>query len=96
LKGEKFSLNIGLTFVYIVIFYFVTYGLMLVNVIDDGVFAVNRVFIGFYQWIYLIPLIIYFKKKMKSFKGLIVGGLSLTGLNIALIIWILLDPSKFI
>jgi hypothetical protein len=96
LKGEKFSLNIALTFVYIVVFYFVTHGLMLVNVIDDGVFVINRVFIGFYQWIYLIPLIIYLKKQMKSFKGFIVGGLSITGLNIALIIWILLDPSKFI
>ncbi len=69
---------------------------MLINVIDDGVFAINRVFIGFYQCIYLIPLIICFKKKMKSYKGFIVGGLSISGLNIVLIIWILLDPGKFI
>jgi hypothetical protein len=94
---NRFAQNVGLTFIYIVAFYLITHGLMLINIIDDGIFAINRVFIGFYQWVYLLPLIIYLKKQRKSSsKGFIFGGLSISGLNIALIIWILLDPSKFI
>lgn len=72
--GIRLALDMGLTFVYLIVFYFVAYGLMLIDVIDDGVFAINKVFIGFYHWIYLIPLIIYLKKKMKPFRGYLVGG----------------------
>ena len=94
--NRRFALNFGLTFVCVIIFYFVTHGLMLINIIDDGVFTINRVFIGFYQWVYLIPLMVYLKKEKKSYRGYFVGGLFISALNIALFIWILLDPSKFI
>jgi hypothetical protein len=94
--GLFFKERFMLAFLYLIIFYFVTHGLMLINIIDDGVFIINRVFIGFYQWIYLLPLMIYLKKKGISFRGYLIGGLVISSINIVLIIWILLDPSKFI
>lgn len=36
----------------------VTHILMLIQIIDDGDFTISRVFIGFHQWFYLLPLII--------------------------------------
>ncbi|OMF21162.1 hypothetical protein BK133_28875 [Paenibacillus sp. FSL H8-0548] len=67
--NRRFALQLGLTIVYLVIFYFAAHGLMLITIIDDGVFAINRAFIGFYQWVYLVPVMIYIKKEMKSYKG---------------------------
>ena len=55
----------------------VSHILMLIQIIDDGDFTISRVFIGFYQWFYLLPLIIHRKNKMKSYKGFLVGGFSI-------------------
>jgi len=91
---RRFVLSFCLAFIYIIAFYFGAYGLMLVDIIDDGVFTYNHVFVGFYQWLYLIPLI-YLKKKNKPFRGYLIGGICITCLNIALFVWIILDPSTF-
>lgn len=96
MTNKRLALDIGLTFVYLIIFYWVTHGLMLIQIIDDGVFVFSRVFTGFLHWIYLIPLIVYLRKKQKPFKGFIIGGLLISMLNTAFIIWIILDPSTFI
>ncbi|WP_078546637.1 hypothetical protein [Litchfieldia alkalitelluris] len=88
--------NLLLSFIFIIVFYLLSYVLMLLNIIDDGIFSLNRVFIGFYQWIYLIPIYFILKKKGRYVKGLLIGGVSITLLNIGLIVWILIDPSNFI
>lgn len=92
---RRFVLSFGLAFLYLIIFYIVTYGMMLIDIIDDGVFTYNHLFIGFYQWFYLIPLIIYLKMKNRIFGGYLLGGICISGLNIALFIWIALDPDTF-
>lgn len=93
--NRKFLSSFILTFIYVIVFYFGAYGLMLINIIDDGFFILNHAFVGFYQWLYLLPLIIYLKKRNRVYKGYLIGGICVTCLNIALIIWILLDPSTF-
>jgi hypothetical protein len=84
-------------FILIILFYFIAHGLMLIDIIDDGVFAINRVFIGFYQWMYVLPLLYYSAQKgSKEFLvGLRKGAIVLSLLNIALILWIFIDPSRF-
>gem|GEM_PF-7031798 len=57
MEKKYIALNIGLTFIFLAFFYLIIHGLMLINLIDDGFFAINKVLIGFYQWIYLTPLI---------------------------------------
>lgn len=95
MMDRRFILSFGLTFIYVIVLYAAAYGLMLVDIIDDGVFTYNHLFVGFYQWIYLIPLIIYLKKKNRKFGGYLSGGTCISGLNIALFFWIALDPSTF-
>ncbi|GKU79982.1 hypothetical protein [Paenibacillus sp. L3-i20] len=93
--NKKFILSFGLTFIYVIVFYFGAYGLMLIDIIDDGVFTYNHVFVGFYQWVYLLPFIMYLKKKNRSYKGYLIGGICVSCLNIALFVWIIVDPSTF-
>lgn len=70
----------------------------MIDIIDDAVFYIGRLFIGFIQWVYVIPLLYYAKSKVsKSFLvGLCSGAILLTLLNAGLIIRILTNPSGFI
>lgn len=93
-KGFIYSIAIFIAFV-------VIYHLLAIDgfVIDDGVFIVSRVFLGFIQWIYALPLYLYWKKREKSIdtsKGFLTASFIISLLNIGLILWIILDPSKFI
>lgn len=93
--NRRFGFSFGLAFIYLIVFYAASYGLMLMDIIDDGVFTYNHLFVGFYQWLYLMPIIIYLKRKNRTFGGYLAGGLCISGLNILLFIWIVLDPSTF-
>ncbi|MBO8170905.1 MAG: hypothetical protein H0Z33_03330 [Bacillaceae bacterium] len=70
--------------------------MMHIGMIDDGVFTVQRVFIGFYQWIYLMPLIGYLVIRQRRVTGVLIRSLLITAFNFILIVWILIDPGMFI
>lgn len=93
-KGFISSLAIFIAFV-------VIYHLLSIDsfLIDDGVLTVSRVFLGFIQWIYALPLYLFLKRRVKSInvsKGFLKASIIISLLNTGFILWIMLDPSTFI
>lgn len=95
--GEIMKSSWGFTAAFIFFSIFLTIFYFLMTKIDE-IFFVISVFSGFYQWLYVIPLVSILKEKpkYKEFaKGFLVGAIVITLLNIALIIWMFVEPSRF-
>lgn len=85
-----------LSFVFVILFYLSAYLIIMVwELIEDDIFFYNHFLVGFYQWIYTLPLILYLRKRRKPYFGFLIGGITLTLLNIGLFVWIFIDPSFF-
>lgn len=88
-----FFIGIGL----LPLFYLISYGLMRVDIIDDGVFIVNHIFVGLWQWIYLVPIIFIAKRRINknSLIGLFISGCFLTIVNILFVVYVFMNPDQF-
>ena len=96
-KHERiYAIQILLSLVFVALFYYSAYLVFMVwDLLEDDIFFYNHFLVGFYQWLYTLPLILFLRRKKQLYGGFVIGGILLTLLNIAFIVWVFLDPSFF-
>lgn len=95
-KQRVIALQVISSFVFVVLFWLTAYFIIMeLKLIEDDIFFYNHFLVGFYQWAYTLPIIIYLKRRGKVYLGFLIGGIVLTLLNLSLFLWIFIDPSFF-
>ncbi|MCP8615954.1 hypothetical protein [Salirhabdus salicampi] len=93
-KGMLISILVFICFV-------VLYHVLSINsfIIDDGVLTVSRVFLGFIQWVYVLPLLFVLKRRnvhRRFINGFLLSAFFISLANVGLFVWMIIDPSQFI